>query len=106
MSCKVMVDRVLAKFAQGKPSAQPSCRSRPGDPIQGVKNTFWTDGQAIYSYRMKIAERLPTGVIWIVDRSEGPSRTTKAHIDACRWHFRTTPLEEMAIEAVDLAKAG
>lgn len=64
------MERVIEAFLAGKPAK--------GD----AKNTCSTDGTIVYSYKMKIAERLKNGTIVIVPRENGPSRTTRAQIDA------------------------
>lgn len=46
------------------------------------KRTISTDGKTIFSYKMPIACRLPSGVIRVVSLSEAPSVTTKSQIRA------------------------
>jgi hypothetical protein len=46
------------------------------------RDTCHTDGTRVYSYAMLIAERMPNGVVRIVDVSEGPSVTTRGQIRA------------------------
>jgi len=50
------------------------------------KGTCWTDGNAIYSYSTKIAERLSTGLVWVHERNS--TRTTNSQIDAITLTFR------------------
>jgi len=45
------------------------------------KNTCSTDGTIVYSYKMPIAMR-NRHTVTIVPREDGPSRTTRAQIDA------------------------
>ncbi len=56
------------------------------------KQTCSTDGTTVYSYAMPIARRLKNGRIQIVKRESGPSRTTRAQIDAIAFHFRDAPV--------------
>lgn len=63
-----------------------------GKKAQGdSKRTIWTDGQAIYSYRMLIAKRFSDGNggerIVIIDRKYAPSATTRNKIDGVRHYY-------------------
>lgn len=93
-------EKVIAAFLQGKSTPQatvrPNGRGAWSSGDDSYRNALWTDGERIFSYRMKIAERLDDGTIWIEDREKGPSRTTKAHIDGIRWGLKAEPLEEVA----------
>lgn len=51
------------------------------------KRTCSTDGKAVFSYNMKIAERDSHGLIKIVPYAKGPSRTTRSQISAARSMF-------------------
>jgi len=94
------VMKVIAAFkaCEATPRAKPTGRPGPSAGSDGYRDALWTDGNAIYSYAMKIAERLDDGTIWIEDREKGPSRTTKAHIDGIRWGLKAEPLEQVAEE--------
>lgn len=63
-----------------------------GKAAQGdSKRTIWTDGEAVYSYNMKIAKRVRNCTddrILIVARDCGPSKTTRSQIDALCNSFR------------------
>lgn len=96
------VQTVIARFLAGKSSPQPKERSGSDGAWAngeiGYRNALWTDGTCIFSYKMKIAERLDDGTIWLEHRDKGPSRTTKAHIDGIRWALKAEPLEAVAEE--------
>jgi hypothetical protein len=87
------ISKVIEAFKAG--------RSAKGDS----KATCSTDGNEIYSYAMKIAERLPDGSIWIEEYSKAPSATTRSHIRACQFLLRAEPLVVVAEErAAELRK--
>lgn len=44
---------------------------------------IWTDGNIIYSYKMKIAWREETGAVKVVSYASSPSPTTTSHIRDC-----------------------
>lgn len=51
------------------------------------ERTCSTDGTTIKSYAMTIAERNLDGSVWVIDRGEAPSATTRGQIDAVRRSF-------------------
>lgn len=60
-----------------------------GKAAQGdSKRTIWTDGHNVYSYSMLIAKRFTDNsnkvMFVVIDRSYGPSKTTKMQIDGIR----------------------
>lgn len=46
-----------------------------------------TDGETVWSYEMVIAKRSTFGTVYIASRDLGPSRTTKAQIQALHLAF-------------------
>lgn len=63
---------VISHFKRGLPHSEATCS---------------TDGAVIRSYAMVIAERNLDGSVWVIDRSEAPSVTTRSQIDAVRRSF-------------------
>ena len=51
------------------------------------ERTCSTDGTTIKSYAMTIAERNLDGSVWVIDRGEAPSATTRSQVDAVRRSF-------------------
>lgn len=41
---------------------------------------FWSTGYEVYSYRMKIAQRRPDGVVEVLSNARSPSQTTSRHM--------------------------
>jgi hypothetical protein len=80
------IEKVIAAFKAGK--------SASGDS----KKTCSTDGERIYSYAMRIAERHDDGSIWILPYESAPSVTTKSHVRAVAFGLRAEPLEQVAEE--------
>lgn len=68
------IAKVIAAFKAGK--------SIKGDS----KGTCWTNGEDIYSYRMKIARKW-LGSVQVIDRDCGPSMTTRMQISAIKLSF-------------------
>ena len=46
------------------------------------EGTCSTNGQEVFSYAMKIAERKKDGTITVIDIEHAPSNTTRGHIHA------------------------
>lgn len=72
------IAKVIAGFKEGK-------------AVQGdSRRTCWTDGEAVFSYNMKIAKRIRGAEdrILIVARECGPSMTTRMQISALCNSFR------------------
>lgn len=63
------IQRVIAAFIAGKAASGDS------------KRTCWTNGTEVYSYALRIAWRLPSGAVHVID-PEGETRTTTSQIRA------------------------
>lgn len=63
------ISNVISAFKRGVAHREATCS---------------TDGTVIKSYAMTIAERNLDGTVWIIDREEAPSVTTRSQIDAVR----------------------
>lgn len=93
------IAKVLAAFDRGV--------AAKGDS----KGTCSTDGQAIYSYSLRIAHRDDTGRVHVISEAEartrymGWSMTTRSQIRACEFHFSRQALVEVARDAVNLESA-
>lgn len=61
------------------------------------KWTCSTDGQTIWSYKMRIAWREPDGSVKVVPVSDGPSVTTKSQIRAILLALDHSPSVEHAL---------
>ena len=74
----------MRKNAQKVIDAFKRYESAQGDS----KRTIWTDGKAVYSYAMKIAEHTDNNEsVWIAHYSSAPSNTTRSHIRAVQRSF-------------------
>ena len=52
-------------------------------PVRGdSKGTCSTDGQAVFSYAMPIAQRMPSGVYEVIRYDKAPSATTRSQVRA------------------------
>lgn len=84
------IDRVIAAFRTHVPHREAPCR---------------TDGETVWSYEMVIAKRSNSGTVFVADRELGPSRTTRAHIDALLLAFPRSSLGHDGSVAVSTAFA-
>ncbi len=66
------VEKVLLAFAGGKAQSGDTCS---------------TDGEFLFSYRMKIAHMMPDHTIRLIEYNQAPSNTTRSHIKACETYF-------------------
>lgn len=92
--------QVIEAFKVGKATApaKETGRGGPSAGSVGYRNAIWTDGTCIYSYKMKIAERLDDGTIWIVEYSKAPTATTRSHVRACQMLLQSEPIVVVAEE--------
>jgi len=70
------VAKVLSAFRVGK-----ACKS----------GAISTDGKSVFSYDMKIAYRLPSGMLCLLSSELAPSKTSRMHMKACHKVFFEEP---------------